>query len=124
MSYYPAGKKPPDGSLPDTVMPVLDSPEESLDSILDRRASIVSKGLGVSYEDMSPSQWIFLTHYWCPECKMLPLYNLDLRYLNKVRCGKCRTVISFPGRGKYGKIRKKLAFLLWQESKNEKGVSS
>lgn len=122
MSHYYVGEIPRDQRHSDGVVLDFDSTEESLDRMLDRKASILSKNEGFSYKDMTPVQRVFLTHYWCPMCKLLPLYALDLRHRNKVRCGKCRNVISFPGKGKYGKIKKKLAFLLWQERKGGEDV--
>lgn len=115
MSHYYVGEISRELRQTDGVVLDSDLAEGSLDRMLDRKASILSKDEGFSYKDMTPVQRVFLTHYWCPICKLLPLYALDLRHRNKVRCGKCRNVISFPGKGKYGKVKKKLAFLLWQE---------
>jgi hypothetical protein len=115
MSHYHVGEISRELRQIDGVVLDFDLAEGSLDRMLDRKASILSKDEGFSYKDMTPVQRVFLTHYWCPICKLLPLYALDLRHRNKVRCGKCRNVISFPGKGKYGKVKKKLAFLLWQE---------
>lgn len=115
MSHYHVGEISRELRQIDGVVLDFDLAEGSLDRMLDRKASILSKDEGFSYKDMTPVQRVFLTHYWCPICKLRPLYALDLRHRNKVRCGKCRNVISFPGRGKYGKVKKKLAVLLWQE---------
>ena len=122
MSHYYVGEISRAQCDADVVVLDYDSAEGSLDRMLDRKASILSKDQGFSYRDMTPVQRVFLTHYWCPICKLLPLYALDLRHRNKVRCGKCRNVICFPGKGKYGKIRKKLAFLLWQETRGGRDV--
>ncbi|MEO9295570.1 MAG: hypothetical protein ABI347_08230 [Nitrososphaera sp.] len=72
---------------------------------------------GFNYRAMTPIQRLFLTHYRCSFCKLLPVYNLDLSSPRKARCGKCGHLISFSGTGKYGKMRKKLALVIWQARK-------
>lgn len=91
----------------------LDRPAHALQStLLDEKARLVCKELGLSYSTMSPVQRLFLTHYRCSVCKLVPLYFLDLAHPKKARCGKCGHLVSFTSSGKYGKMRKKLALVL------------
>jgi hypothetical protein len=85
-----------------------------MDNLLDTKMNILFKEEGIDRTTMLPIQRMFLTHYRCSVCKLLPLYLLDLSYLNKPRCGKCGKLVSFKSTGKYGKMRKKLARMLWQ----------
>ncbi len=67
---------------------------------------------GIVYETLGPIQRLFLTHYRCPTCKLLPLNYVNVEHPKRVRCGMCGTQISFRNSGKYGKLRKKIAFML------------
>lgn len=82
------------------------------DRILDGKVQRVCIEEGIDYRGLEPIQRLFLTHYRCPICKLLPLYFLDLTYPKRVRCRKCGQLISFRGNGKWGRIRKKVAFQL------------
>lgn len=91
----------------------LDRPAHVLQNmLLEEKARLVCKDLGLSYGAMSPVQRLFLTHYRCAVCRLVPLYFLDLTHRNKARCGKCGHGVSFNSSGKYGKPRKKLAMFL------------
>lgn len=68
---------------------------------------------GVSYRAMTPIRRLFLTRYRRSFCKMLPVYNLDLSSPRKTCCGKYIHLISFSGTGKYGKMRKRQALVIW-----------
>jgi hypothetical protein len=87
-------------------------PAPAQDTRLERNARVVCKDVGLDYNDMSPVQRLFLTHYKCPICKLVPLDQIDLKHCKKVRCGKCGHIVSFTSAGKYGKMRKKLAMFL------------
>ncbi len=93
-----------------------------LDRMLEKKAGALSRQEGFNYLELTPVQRLFVTSYWCPVCKLLPLYALNLAHHNKVRCGKCGNVISFPGKGKYGKLRKKVAFAIWNELRGGQDV--
>lgn len=93
------------------------TPEERL---IERAADALCTSQGMSYRAMMPIQRLFLTHYRCSFCKLLPLYYLDMSSHRKARCGKCGHLISFSGSGKYGKMRKKLALTIWQVRGGEK----
>ncbi|MCI0557895.1 MAG: hypothetical protein MN733_05325, partial [Nitrososphaera sp.] len=70
---------------------------------------------GIAFERLGPIQRLFLTHYRCPMCKLVPLYYVNVVHPKRVRCGKCGNLISFRNSGKYGKLRKKIAFTLNRE---------
>src|SRR5581483_6463760 len=67
---------------------------------------------GISLAGLTPIQRMFLTHYRCSNCKMLPLYHLDLKNSKRPRCGVCRSHVALRNSGKYGKVRKQIAFML------------
>jgi hypothetical protein len=92
----------------------------SPDMILSQKAEQLCVTEGIRYKGLEPIQRLFLTHYRCPMCKLLPLYYLNLRHPKRVRCGKCGNLITFNSSGKYGKMRKRIAFMLWIS----KGTSS
>jgi DNA-directed RNA polymerase subunit RPC12/RpoP len=66
----------------------------------------------ITFEQLSPIQRMFVTHYRCHDCGLLPLYYLDLSHIKRVRCKRCDQLLSFKSSGKYGRIRKKIAFAL------------
>ena len=102
---------------------LLDGMLASPDLLLSQKAEQLCKVEGINYKGLEPIQRLFLTHYRCPICKLLPLYNLNLAHPKRVRCGKCGNLISFTSSGKYGRLRKKIAFMLWFSSEGKKGVS-
>lgn len=82
----------------------------SADRLLDAKVEQACTEDGVDYRALEPIQRLFLTHYRCPICKLLPLYFLDLTYPKRVRCRKCGQLICFRSTGKWGRMRKKVAF--------------
>jgi|ERR671924_552548 hypothetical protein len=93
--------------------------QPSPDLLLSQKAEQMCKIEGINYRDLVPIQRLFLTHYRCPTCKLLPLYHLNLAHPKRVRCGRCSSFVNFTNSGKYGRLRKKLAFMLWRSSKQE-----
>jgi hypothetical protein len=93
--------------------------QPSPDLLLSQKAEQMCKIEGINYRDLVPIQRLFLTHYRCPTCKLLPLYHLNLAHPKRVRCGRCSNFVNFTNSGKYGRLRKKLAFMLWRSSKQE-----
>ena len=85
----------------------------SPDHVLSQNAEQQCMAEGINYKGLEPIQRLFLTHYRCPMCKLLPLYYLNLAHPKRVRCGKCGNLITFTNAGKYGRLRKKIAFKLW-----------
>lgn len=94
----------------------------SPDQLLSQKAEQLCKVEGINYKGLEPIQRLFLTHYRCPICKLVPLYHLNLAHPKRVRCSKCGNLISFTSAGKYGRLRKKIAFTLWV-SEGSKSVS-
>jgi hypothetical protein len=87
--------------------------QTSPDLLLSQKAEQLCKTEGINYKCLEPIQRLFLTHYRCPICKLLPLYYLNLGHPKRVRCSKCGNLIQFTSSGKYGRLRKKIAFMLW-----------
>lgn len=85
-----------------------------LERLMEQKVGALCSAEGISRVEMSPIQRLFLTHYRCHACKLLPLYRLDLSHVKRARCGRCGQVVSFTSAGKYGKMRKQLAVMLWQ----------
>ena len=102
---------------------LLDGVLVSLDLVLSQKAEQLCKIEGINYKALEPIQRLFLTHYRCPICKLLPLYHLNLAHPKRVRCGKCGNLISFTSSGKYGRLRKKIAFMLWVSVEGKKNIS-
>ena len=96
-------------------------PTPSMDRLLDQQVSILCNAEGISSHAMTSIQRMFLTHYRCSACKLLPLYRLDLSHIKRARCGRCGQLVSFTTAGKYGKMRKKLAVMLWEVTKGGGG---
>lgn len=92
------------------------------DLLLSQKAEHLCRIEGINYKGLEPIQRLFLTHYRCPICKLLPLYHLNLNHPKRVRCGKCGNLIAFTSSGKYGKMRKKIAFLLWVSQEGKTNV--
>lgn len=85
--------------------------------LLSKKAEQVCVLDEIDYKGLMPVQRLFLTHFRCPMCKLLPLYCLNLSHPKKVRCGRCSNLVSFTTSGKYGKMRKRIAFELWASKK-------
>jgi hypothetical protein len=94
----------------------------SPDLLLSQKAEQLCTTQGINYKGLEPIQRLFLTHYRCPTCKLLPLYYLNLAHPKRVRCGKCGTLITFTNSGKYGRMRKRIAFTLWISREVAAGV--
>jgi hypothetical protein len=90
-----------------------------MQNLLTIKLNLLFREEGIDPTAMMPVQRTFLTRYRCTTCKVLPLYLLNLSHLNKPRCGKCGHLVTFKNAGKYGKMRKKLALMLWQANQNE-----
>lgn len=84
----------------------------SMDHLLDEIARKACANHQVHYEGLSMIQRLFITHYRCEMCGLMPLYSLDLTHKKRVRCNKCRNLISFKKTGKYGGLRKEIASLI------------
>jgi hypothetical protein len=83
----------------------------AFDAILRDMIRQVVSHAGVDYASLSIINRLLLSRFRCPLCGSLPIYFLDLKYLNKARCGKCSTVIGLKNSGKYGKLKKQIAIL-------------
>jgi hypothetical protein len=94
--------------------------QTSPDLMLSQKAEQLCKTEGINYKQLEPIQRLFLTHYRCPICKLLPLYHLNLAHPKRVRCSKCGNLIQFTSSGKYGRLRKKIAFMLRVSQEGEK----
>ena len=105
--------------LLDGIVRTLVSP----DLLLSQKAEELCKAEGITYKGLEPIQTLFLTHYRCPICKLLPLYHLNLAHPKRVRCSKCGNLIQFTSSGKYGRLRKKIAFALWISQEEKRIVS-
>jgi len=96
--------------------------QASPDLLLSHKAEQLCKTEGINYKGLEPIQRLFLTHYRCPICKLLPLYHLNLAHPKRVRCSKCGNLIQFTSSGKYGRLRKKIAFILWVSREGKRSV--
>ena len=92
------------------------TPWASMDHLLDEIAKIACANHQVRYESLSMIQKLFITHYRCEMCGLMPLYYLDLTHTKRVRCDKCRTLVSFKKTGKYGGLRKEIASVIRAKS--------
>jgi hypothetical protein len=101
---------------------LLDGIQASPDLLLSQKAEQLCKMEGINYKGLEPLQRLFLTHYRCPICKLLPLYHLNLAHPKRVRCSKCSNLIAFTSSGKYGRMRKKIAFMLWVSQEGKRSV--
>jgi len=84
--------------------------ESRMESLLTKTATKLCEEEGINFAGLLPIQRLFLTHYRCSSCRLVPLYLLNIRYPNKPRCSKCGQLVSFTSTGKYGRIRKKIVF--------------
>jgi len=82
----------------------------STDGMLLNRTRAVCERNKIEFGKLSPIQRKFVTHYRCNQCGLLPLYHLNLSHVKRVRCRKCGHLIAFKRKGKYGKLRKEIAF--------------
>jgi hypothetical protein len=69
---------------------------------------------GIKFQRLSTIQRLFVTHYRCHICRLMPVYFL--RFLsNRARCSKCGQTVTFASRGRYGRIRKQIAIRIVDE---------
>ena len=87
----------------------------SIEEVLLRKTKDICERYKVQFSHLTLIQRKFVTHYRCGQCGLLPLYNLDLLHVKRVRCRECGQLISFKKKGKYGKLRKEIAFELMKE---------
>lgn len=87
----------------------------SMDYLLLKRTRVICDRYNIDFSRLSSIQRKFVTHYRCNNCGLLPLYHVDLLHVKRVRCRKCRQLIAFKRKGKYGKLRKEIAFELLKE---------
>lgn len=80
-------------------------------------AMIACEKSNLKFLFLSTVQRKFITHYRCTECGLLPLYRLNLTHPKRVRCGNCGQTVSLRNGGKYGRLRKEIAFELWRTGK-------
>jgi DNA-directed RNA polymerase subunit RPC12/RpoP len=92
----------------------------SFEEMMDWKANMMERLQALGLTELTVQKATHITHYSCPTCKLQPLFLLNLEHHNKVRCRKCGHLIPFPGRGKYGKIKKKLALATWEEMKENR----
>lgn len=98
--------------------------KNSLELMLLETSRQVCTNQKIIFNRLTPIQRLFIMHYRCHVCGLLPLYRLDLLHLKRVRCTKCTHLVSFRGAGKYGKIRKEIAFAMkrrWRHVSSSKG---
>jgi hypothetical protein len=82
----------------------------SFDRILADGTRQIAFIAGLEYDTLSITERLLLTRFRCPVCGILPLYCLDMKFLNKIRCGKCSMIVGLRNSsGKYGRIRKQIA---------------
>lgn len=87
----------------------------SIDQQLLTRTRAICEKYQIHFAELSTIQRKFVTHYRCNQCGLLPLYNLDLLHVKRVRCRKCGQLVAFKRKGKYGKLRKEIAVELMKE---------
>jgi hypothetical protein len=87
----------------------------SIDDSLLKTTKAVCERNRLEFASLSQIQRKFLTHYRCGQCGLLPLYFLNLLHATRVRCRKCGQLTAFKRTGKYGKLRKEIAFALVKE---------
>jgi len=81
------------------------SPERSLVEV----ARLVCARQGSRYESFSPIQRLFITHYRCHACGLMPLFYIDYSHTRRAKCKICNSLITFRQTGKFGKMRKEIA---------------
>jgi hypothetical protein len=86
------------GSAPD-VVGADGSPEQSLVEV----ARLVCARQGHRYESFSPIQRLFITHYRCHACGLIPLFNIDYTHTKRAKCKKCNNLITFRPTGTFGR---------------------
>ena len=88
------------------------SNKSELEELLRMKTIEACAAQNIDFFLMHPVSRISLTHYRCSSCGLQPLYCLDIRCLNKPRCGVCGNIVSLKNGGKHGRLRKKIAIAL------------
>jgi hypothetical protein len=91
----------------------------TLESLLTKCVHHVCSAENIDYNKIPVRERIFLVRFRCPCCGMLPIYMLDLEHLNKVKCSVCAHIVTLRNRGKYGRVRKKVAILALKTMRSE-----
>jgi hypothetical protein len=82
------------------------------EDLLLKATRLICQRNNLSLIKLTSIQKKFLTHYRCGNCGLLPLYYVNISHAKRVRCNRCHDLVPFKTRGKYGKIRKAIAFEL------------
>ena len=98
----------PSNSLASTSIP------SSLGVILEEQLEFLLASQGMRRHDLQPIQLLFISHYRCSMCGLLPVYRMNLSRPKRPRCNRCGYSISLCRTGKYSKLRRKLAWMVWQ----------
>ena len=93
----------------------------TIDEFLQKSTLTICQKYSIAFALLSQIQRKFLTHYRCHACGLLPLYYLNLAHLRRVRCKRCGQLVAFTSKGKYGKLRKEIAFELMKVIKEDAG---
>lgn len=102
--------------LPENKNIKVSSPMElSMDQVLLKSTRSICEMRMIQFSNLTTIQRKFVTNYRCSQCGLLPLYHLNLLHVKRVRCRKCGQLIAFKTKGKYGKLRKEIAFALTKE---------
>lgn len=99
----------------DKTIGVFTMGELSMDHLLLKSTKAICERYMIQFSNLTTIQRKFVTNYRCSQCGLLPLYHLDLLHVKRVRCRKCGQLIAFKKNGKYGKLRKEIAFALTKE---------
>lgn len=94
---------------------LLDIAKQSLDELLLKKTRATCDRYKIEFAQLSTIQRKFLTHFRCSQCGLLPLYQINLLHIKRVRCRKCGQSVAFKRTGKYGKFRKEIAIELVKE---------
>lgn len=87
----------------------------SIDELLLKSTKAICERYKIHFAQLTTIQRKFVTNYRCSQCGLLPLYHLNLLHVKRVRCRRCGQLIAFKRKGKYGKLRKEIAFALMNE---------
>jgi hypothetical protein len=89
------------------------------EDLLLKATRLICQRHNLSLVNLTSIQKKFLTHYRCSNCGLLPLYYVNVSHAKRVRCNRCHDLVPFKARGKYGKIRKAIAFELAKDAKGD-----
>lgn len=88
---------------------------QSMERLLVETARRICEKYKIAFEQLAPIQRKFITHYRCHQCRLLPLNFVDVSHFKRVRCRQCGQLVAFRNCGKYGKLRKEIAYEIWRE---------